>query len=204
MIDLLAVHGELQRMQRGSTALVLLDLQKVCIEQWVPPETVKTLLANVSEVLAWARAVGLLVVHVRVAFRSGYPEISPANKLFSKLASTGLFDPSSPHCEFHEAVEPAAEEPVVEKHRVGAFSGTDLDMILRSRGIQTLILCGISTTGALLSALRVAFDLDYQVIVPKDCCADPEPEVHEFLMSKIIPFQATVVSLEGLKSADVF
>jgi nicotinamidase-related amidase len=88
--------------------------------------------------------------------------------------------------------------------RVGAFSTTDLDAQLRERGIDTLILAGISTTGVVLSTVRDASDRDYRVVVLADATADPEAEVHEFLIDRIFPRQAdviTVAQLEDLLSA---
>lgn len=203
MIDLLAVHEKLEPINPASTALVLLDLQKVCIEQWVPEENRITLLKNVSNLLAWARKIQLSVIHVKVAFREGYPEISSSNKLFSELAASDLFLPSSPGCDFHEAVKPNCGEPTVEKHRVGAFTGTDLDMILRSRGIRTIIFGGITTTGALLSAVRQAFDLDYKLIVPGDCCVDPDNELHEIVLNRIVAVHATVTTANRLTADSI-
>ena len=92
---------------------------------------------------------------------------------------------------------------VVRKVRVGAFSTTDLDAQLRERGVDTLILAGISTSGVVLSTVRDASDRDYRVIVLSDATADPEPDVHAFLTERIFPRQAdvvTVAELEGLLS----
>ena len=94
---------------------------------------------------------------------------------------------------------------VVRKTRVGAFSTTDLDEQLRERGIDTLILAGISTSGVVLSTVRDATDRDYRVFVLADASADPEPDVHAFLTERIFPRQAdviTVAELEGLLSGD--
>ena len=94
----------------------------------------------------------------------------------------------------HEAVAPEANDIVVTKHRVSAFGGTDLEMILRAKEIETLILFGFSTSGVVLSTIRHAADADFRIIVIRDCCADNDPEVHACLMDKVFPRQATVVS----------
>lgn len=108
---------------------------------------------------------------------------------------------NKPGSEIHPAVTPQDGEVVVVKHRVGAFAGTDLDMILRSNGIETLVLFGIATSGVVLSTLRYAADLDYRCIVIKDCCGDRDPEVHNCLAEKVFPRQATVVTSEEFPSA---
>ena len=70
------------------------------------------------------------------------------------------------------------------KQRVGAFSTTDLDDQLKARGIDTLVLAGISTSGVVLSTVLDAFDRDYRVIVLSDACADPDAEMHSFLLER--------------------
>jgi nicotinamidase-related amidase len=98
----------------------------------------------------------------------------------------------------HPAVKPQGEEPAVSKHRVGAFHGTDLDMILRAHDINTLILLGYATSGVVLSTTRYASDADYRLIIVEDCCADFEASVHDFLCQKIFPKQADVVQSPDL------
>jgi len=95
-------------------------------------------------------------------------------------------------------VEPKPGDVVVTKHRVSAFAGTDLDMILRAGGISTMVLAGLATSGVVLSTVRHGADSDYRLVVVEDCCGDRDPEVHRVLMEKVFPRQATVV-----KSADV-
>ena len=68
------------------------------------------------------------------------------------------------------AVRPQPEDVVVVKHRVGAFSSTDLDMILRAKGVDTLVLTGLATSGVVLSTVRQGADADYRLVVVADCC----------------------------------
>jgi nicotinamidase-related amidase len=85
---------------------------------------------------------------------------------------------------------------VVTKQRVSAFTGTNLDMILRSNNIDTLLLTGILTQGVVLSTLRHAADMDYRTVVVADGCSDKDPEVQRVLMEKIFPFQSKVATVE--------
>ena len=87
------------------------------------------------------------------------------------------------------------------KTRVGRFGTTDLDTQLRDRGIDTLLLAGISTGGVVLSAVRDGHDRDYRLIVISDLCADPEPDIHEFLVERIFPRQAEVIDRATLHEA---
>ena len=89
------------------------------------------------------------------------------------------------------------EDLVVYKQRVGAFSENQLHLILRSRGIENLVLFGISTSGIALSTVRRAADLDYRCVVLQDACFDPDPEVHRVLIEKVFPAQANVLSVDA-------
>jgi nicotinamidase-related amidase len=101
-----------------------------------------------------------------------------------------------PATQVHEALEPRPDEPVIVKRRVSAFSGSDLDVLLRAAGAGTLVLAGISTSGVVLSTLRQAADLDYRLIVLSDACADRDPEVHRVLLEKVFPRQALVTETD--------
>ena len=81
------------------------------------------------------------------------------------------------------------------KRRVSAFAGSDLDVVLRAGGIEELVLCGIATSGVVLSTLRQAADLDYRLTVLRDACADADAEVHRVLSEKVFPRQADVVDV---------
>ena len=74
-------------------------------------------------------------------------------------------------------------------------------MILRSKNIETLILMGHATSGVILSTVRLGADLDYNLVVVVDGCADLDPEVHQLLMEKVIPRQGTVVSSKEMVEA---
>ena len=106
-----------------------------------------------------------------------------------------VFDPLAV---IHPAVAPAEGEVVVGKHRVNALYGTGLDVALRANDIHHLIILGYATSGVVLSTVRYASDLDYNLYVVEDCCSDSDAEVHEFLTGRIFPRQAEVV-----QSADV-
>ena len=83
---------------------------------------------------------------------------------------------------------------IITKKRVSAFTGSDLEVVLRSLDIKHLVLAGISTSGVVLSTLREAADKDYVLTVIVDCCADRDEEVHRVLTTKIYPRQALVVA----------
>jgi len=113
----------------------------------------------------------------------------------------GAFAAGTENAKIHFAVAPLAEEIVVTKHRVSAFAGTDLDLILRANGIETLILTGIITSGVVLSTLCHAADADYRLLVVGDCCSDGNEEAHRALLEKVFPRHATITTAAGLAQA---
>jgi nicotinamidase-related amidase len=179
------------------SAVLCMDYQTSIVSNYIKDEH---LLPRAASVLQQARSSGLTVIYVQVGFRPNFPEISPRNAAFSTVRNSverqQLF--VGPGREIHPSVAPHEDDIIVTKHRVSAFAGTDLDMILRAKDIDTLILFGISTSGVVLSTLRHAADADYRLIVIKDCCADLDLEVHACLMDKVFPRQATVVSAKEL------
>ncbi len=79
---------------------------------------------------------------------------------------------------------------------MSAFTGSDLEVILRAQQIQHIVLAGIATSGVVLSTLREAADKDYMITVLSDCCADRDEEVHRVLTTKMFPRQAEVMTAE--------
>jgi nicotinamidase-related amidase len=183
------------------TAVLLMDLQNEIVSR-VPCDG---LLERAASVARAARTAGMQVIYVQVAFREGYPEVSPRNAGFQKLKASGGLRQDSAGAQIDAAVEPQPGDLRVYKRRISAFAGSDLELILRAMGVQSLVLLGLSTSGVVLSTLRQAADLDYGLRVIEDGCADADPEVHSVLMRKVFPRQATVLTarafIEGLDAA---
>ena len=171
-----------------SPALLIMDVQNGTVGRYGNEDY----LNRVAGAADAARGAGIPVIYVVVAFRPGHPEISPRNKTFAAVAESGRFTDGDPAVAIPAAVAPAAGEPVVTKRRVSAFSGSDLDVLLRARDVDSLVLAGIATSWVVLSTVRQAADLDYQLTVLADGCLDADPEVHRVLMEKVFPRQAEV------------
>jgi nicotinamidase-related amidase len=173
--------------QSDRAALLLLDLQPGVVERAPDPAAY---LARVTEAVRAARAHGVPVVHVVVGFRPGMPEISSRNQTFSVARQNRipyLIDP-------RPAIAPEGGEVVVTKRRVSAFAGSDLEVVLRAGNVDHLVLCGIATSGVVLSTLREAADKDYRLTVLADLCSDTDAEVHAVLAGKVFPRQARVMT----------
>jgi nicotinamidase-related amidase len=175
-----------------NTALLVMDVQAVIVSML--KESSETFLDALAKTIQAARNKNIAVIYVVVGFRRGYPEVSPANKSFSLIRDSGR------NMDTEEATRPAPKiapiegDIIITKKRVSAFTGSDLEVVLRANGIQHLVLTGIATSGVVLSTLREAADKDYRITVLSDCCADADAEVHHVLTTKVFPRQADVLT----------
>ncbi|WP_213456894.1 cysteine hydrolase family protein [Rhizomonospora bruguierae] len=175
------------------TVLLIMDFQNGILGR-VDGDTV---LAAARRAVGAARDNDIPVMFVRVAFRPGYPEVAGANPTFGRIHQFGdAMTQDHPATQIHPALQARPDEPVITKRRVSAFSGSDLDVLLRGTGADSLVLAGVSTGGVVLSTVRQAADLDYRLTVLADACADADPEVHRVLTEKVFPRQAVVTTTD--------
>jgi len=176
------------------TAVLSMDMQAAIVSIYVTEPDAFT--ARAADVLRYCREREITTIHVQVGFRPGLPEVSSRNALFAAVKNSPerqkLFQGDAGR--IHPALAPVGEDIVITKHRISAFTGTDLDMILRAKEIDTLVLFGIATSGVVLSTLLDAVDADYRTIVITDCCADRDAEVHSVLVEKFFPHRGTAVT----------
>ncbi len=175
----------------GTSALLVMDVQNGIVERFAAQEALRPLQSAVEA----ARAHAIPVIFVRVALRPGYPDVSPNNRSFAAAKERGGMLETDEATQVWDGVRPAPEEVVVVKRRVSAFTGSGLEVVLRSQAIEHLILTGIATSGVVLSTLREAADQDYLLTVLSDGCLDADPEVHRVLVEKVFPRQAEVMSV---------
>jgi nicotinamidase-related amidase len=179
----------------ATTALLVMDYQNGILDRFDDPAA---LLEPVKDTIARVRCSGGTVGYVRVAFADGEAPGGMMGRRIGREAAETMFHADAPTTQVHDEIAPQDGDIVVRKTRVGPFGTTDLNEQLRSRGVDTLILAGISTSGVVLSAVRDAHDRDYRLIVVSDLCADPEQDVHEFLIERILPRQAEVMTRDEL------
>lgn len=170
-----------------------MDVQAGMVPRAPIPSTYLPLMART---ISAARNSSIKVIYVTIAFAQGYPEISPSNSTFSAAAKSNSFLTGSPEVEVHPAIAPIEGDIMVVKKRVSAFTGSSLEVILRSQGVGKLVLAGMSTGGVVLSTLCEAADKDYEIVVLRDLCVDPNEEVHRFLMDNIFDKRGEVVGAE--------
>jgi nicotinamidase-related amidase len=182
------------------TAVVIIDMQRDFLEPKGFGETLGndvSLLARAVEpcarLLEAARSLGILVIHTREGHR---PDLSdaPKAKLERGAPSMRIGDVGpmgrilvrgEPGHDIVPRLYPGPGEPIVDKPGKGAFYATDLHSILQNRGIETLIVCGVTTEVCVHTTVREANDRGYRCIVPSDCCASYFPEFHEVALRMI-------------------
>jgi nicotinamidase-related amidase len=178
------------------TAVLAMDCQTGIVS--VYSKSQDEFIKRASGVLKAARALEMLVIQVQVGFRPGLPEMSSRNKILGAIKS------SKPHQEFfqgssgaiHPGLGPEPADIILTKHRVSAFVGTDLDMLLRANEIETIVLFGIATSGVVLSTLLQASDADYRLVVISDCCEDRDMDLHAALLDRFFPTRGEVITAE--------
>jgi len=183
-----------QNKNHQNTALLVMDIQEATVKML---KDSASFISNISKAIQYARNNGMPVIYAVVAFRKGYPEVSPNNKSFSMLKKNpAMVLDTEDAAKVHASVAPQPGDVIVTKKRVSAFTGSDMEVVLRGYGIKHLVLSGISTSGVVLSTIREAADKDYVLTLLSDCCADMDEEVHRVLTTKIFPRQADVITAE--------
>lgn len=139
--------------------------------------------------------------YVRVAFtEEDRAAVPPTNAIFAQASQNPAMHDEDPATAIHDALAPQPGDIVVRKTRVGAMSTTDLDRQLRDRGIDTLVLAGVSTSGVVLATVVEATDRDYRLYVLSDRTEDPDAEIRDFLLGKVFPRRAQIIDTAALCS----
>lgn len=177
----------------ANSALLVMDVQRDIV---AIADDGSGYLPRLRRAIDGARAAGIPVIYVVIALRPDDPEVSPRNRVITNAVRAGLFTEGAPGTEIHHDIAPRQGDVVVTKRRGSAFSGSDFDLVLRARDIDSLVLTGIATSGVVLSTLCHAIDLDFGLTVLTDACLDTDPEVHRLLTEKLFPQWADAVAVE--------
>lgn len=177
------------------TALLVVDMQRdFCVPGWafdrlgVDLSMYPPMIPRLAGLIGMARATGVPVVYVQMTVLPGRASESPAQIRFNlrlHLASHGEGEPLRYTLEGSEGqaiIDELAPEPgdlVVKKYRSSAFWGTNLDLLLRSNGIKSIVMTGATTEGCVESTARDALFNDYYVVIVEDCVASDDPEQHD-------------------------
>lgn len=176
----------------GETALLVMDMQTAILGDLPEKEE---FVSRVNQAISHARKQNISVLFIRVGFQKNAPEISANNKRFGTLKERIKDVGAENFSILDPGLDREEDDIIVTKHRISAFSGSDLEMILRANNITHLVLAGIATSGVVLSTLREAADMDFQLTVLADGCVDRDPEVHHVLSKKVFIKQADVIRI---------
>ena len=180
------------------TALLVMDFQQGVLQRMPGLEP---LLGRVQRAIADVRDHGGTIGYVRVAFtEEDWAAVPAANPIFARAAQDRMMHQEDPATAIHDSLAPQPGDIVVRKTRVGAMSTTDLDRQLRDRGIDTLVLAGISTSGVVLATVIEATDRDYRLYVLSDGTEDPDEQARDVLLGRIFPRRAQVIDTATLRA----
>ena len=200
MKALIVAEPEPIAVELDRTALIIIDMQRDFLEPGGFGETLgndvtklQAAVKPLQAVLAAARAAGLLVIHTREGHRPDLSDAPPA-KVERGAPSARIGDAGpmgrilirgEPGHDIIRELYPTAGEPVIDKPGKGAFYQTDLELTLRNRGVENLIVCGVTTEVCVNTTVREANDRGYRCVVLSDCCASYFPEFHEMGLKMI-------------------
>lgn len=181
-----------------NTALLVMDMQLGILSNFPNPENI---IKNVANAIEIARTKDIPVIYVTLGFKNGISGISPNNKLFAPYRERIKDINLDEFSKVHPALTPKDDDIYVMKRRISAFTGSELEVVLRSKGIQHIILSGVATGGIVLSTTTEAADKDYKITILSDACADRDEEVHRVLTTKVFIRHANVLTIEEWKNS---
>ena len=177
-------------------ALVLIDLQRGIVGNPLAPHSAADVLGNCGKLATALRSAGALVIRVRVNFG---PNGSLALKQpIDQPMRSGALPPDFDELVTDIPIDPA--DVVITKHNWGAFYGTELDMTLRRRGLDTIVLAGVSTNIGVESTARDGFERGYSIILIEDAMSSMQAEGHAASVKFIFPRLGRVVSTDSVLS----
>jgi nicotinamidase-related amidase len=158
------------------------------------------LIPRAARLLNGARAARVKVVYSRATFQPGYPDLVANLPLFSNIVEAGCLVDGTPGTAILDAVTPHKGDVVLAHHRVSCFHGTELDVVLRGAGIDTVVIAGVATNLAVESTARAGADLGYRVLVASDACSTTSKTAHDASLASLAMF-AEIVPGESLLAA---
>jgi nicotinamidase-related amidase len=178
-----------------NTALLVMDMQNGIVNGL---ENKDSIIEANQRAIEKARQQDIPVIFVRVAFSQGLLEIAPNNKMFGPMREKQApMEKDSEATQIHPELNRQEQEPIVTKHRVSAFTGSNLEVLLRGLEVRHIVLTGVATSGVVLSTSVEAADKDFDITILEDAVGDREQDKHEFLVERILPRYATITSVEN-------
>lgn len=182
----------------SQTALLLLDFHSFLIEKALPGDVGQKAVQNASKLRDWAKSKGILVIHGLVDAK-GTPLLTCKDQaVFANVAK--MFSENNASNEPVALTKDSTEdEPTFLRvpGYVSALKSAGLPHLLMTKGITSLLICSISTSGCVLRTAAAATDAEFVVTVTEDRCADPDQEVHDMLVKNVMPNRSYVSTAVG-------
>jgi len=185
------------------TALLIIDMQNDLAKAKEEPYNAltkmvesKKAISNTAKVIAAARQVAIPVIFCGHVHRKDNADVVPTitDEMLLGLAPPPIerMVEGTVGADFVDELKPAHGDHVIHKRRSNAFYNSDLELMLRSRGIDTVIITGVVTDGCIANTVRGARERDLHVIVLSDCCASRMPEDDDYYIKKVFPIAGRV------------
>ncbi len=197
-----------ERIDPQTTAVVVVDVQNDFCHSDSPlaklgrdMTAAQDMLPNLLHLVDAARGAGATIIWVKT-IHTEYTDspVAIEHRLRTRPNAELICQEGSWGAELYR-VEPEAGEPVVVKHRYSAFVDTDMELILRSRGIKTLIMTGVATNVCVESTARDAYMRDYYVVFVDDCSACHDPAKHAATLVNMADHFGVVVNSADIMAA---
>ena len=176
-----------------TTALLVIDLQG-SLSQPTYPRTTDDVVASTIELIAAVREVGVTVIHIRAGNESDGRDWIFADTEDDRPRRVWALE----DMRFDPRVEPQDSDIVITKRQWGAFYDSGLELQLRRRGLDTLVLSGIATNFAVESTARDGWQRGFRLLFVEDAMAGLAPGDHEFAFSRIFPRIGRIISASEL------
>ena len=179
-----------------NVALVVIDLQNSTVGRpGLTPRSGAEVVANTVRLADAFRAAGKPVVLVRMITLGGVDAPAGRTQIGSR---SGGAEPPAGWDQIVPELTGHPEDLVVSKRNWGAFHGTDLDLLLRRRGITQIVLTGVATSIGVDSSARAAYEHGYHVVVAEDAITDLRPDAHALSTGWIFPLLGEVGTVEHI------
>ncbi len=181
------------------TALLIIDMQNEFVTPYVLKKepgfilnkgllelaTEKGIISNTAKVIIEARRVGMPIIFTKSVHRKDDADIFPAVR--DDNSRHHLLVEGTLNAEVTDELKPVPEDFFIYKYKANAFYNTSLETLLRSQGLDTVIISGVLTNRCVADTVRGAEERNFHIIILSDCCAAPQAEVDNYFMGKVFP-----------------
>lgn len=145
-----------------------------------------------------ARSAGATVIYTRVAWQPGFADLVANSPILGIVSQSGCLVEGSEKAQILPELTPRDGDLVLTHQRVGGFSASQLDVLLRSRGIDTILFAGVATNFSVEGTARQASDLGYRTVIVSDACSAADDATHEASLASLGLLAEIVTSAEAI------